>query len=905
MSSGGDPSETGEGGSEDIGHARTEAPRPGQAVAAAATPVKVDTISSKLGERPESDRLQRALARNRVAEKLFAKKQAEVKLGRYHLLQMLGAGGMGVVWGAWDPELDRKVAIKLVKTEMQAARDRILIEGQALAKLSHPNIVPVFDVGVVDEQVYLVMEWVRGKNLRAWCREPRTVREIVGVYRAAGEGLSAAHRAGLIHRDFKPDNAMIGDDGRVRVLDFGLARGEVKADSRDKDSLDRYSSDLTRGAGTPRYMPVEQAEGRELSPAVDQYALAVSLREALVGRTADGKDADVPRWLDVIIDRATAREAANRFESMDALVHALSRDPATIWRRRGIALGAVAFAGGMFAVGTLRAGGADECGGATEEIAKTFDDTAGSKLAAHLTTLGPYGAEEAKRLIPDLLAYGQRWAATHTRVCKANKRKELSPQLYDVRLACLSRAQVALQTITAILGRANKERLPDAIVATRALPEVELCASETSSSTIKPPATAIKAEVDQVSKDVSAIRYLGLALDPTTKSLAAQSAARADQLGYEPLIARAHLALGFGILGDGNNAREAVPELAHARSSALKAGDTATFIEAYAREVFALTRDNRVKLIDVEATHALVEDLSMGTPDSFVRTLLLNNLGIDRLAAGDIAGSRGYFERAVKESGGKRDIELHSILGNLAMVTDDPNRRSQLFREEHELQERELGANHPVTIGELMRSAAQRIDNPVAAAEAFRDVCTRLTMWHAELQRKIDACYWELGWLAAERGDLVEMSTAMSAVKQPDNRLLKVASAYLLLAEGKAEEAARSMDAYGETMAKDPEWAARMVGANALLVAAMAHEKLGQLSPAIDALKRALGVFDDPQINKSASYIQRRIARTRAMLAKLVAKSEPETAKSLAREALRWYRQAGGYDAVIRELEAI
>src|SRR5262245_11906788 len=132
------------------------------------------------------------------------------KLGRYHLLEPVGAGGMGVVWAGWDPELDRRVAIKLVQATLASARDRILVEGQALAKLAHPNVVPVFDVGVVDDQVYLVMEYVRGQTLRAHGREPRTVRELVAAYRDAALGLAAAHRAGLIHRDFKPDNAIRG-----------------------------------------------------------------------------------------------------------------------------------------------------------------------------------------------------------------------------------------------------------------------------------------------------------------------------------------------------------------------------------------------------------------------------------------------------------------------------------------------------------------------------------------------------------------------------------------------------------------------------------------------------------------------------------------------------------------------
>ena len=292
----------GDSDEDDVGLARTALPATGLAPTGMSTSVEsVANDDEHLGDRPEGDELVRKVARAKIAGALF-KTEDRVKLGRYHLLELVGAGGMGVVWGAWDPELDRRVAIKLVKATMQSARDRILLEGQALAKLSHPNVVPVFDVGVVDDQVYLVMEWVRGANLREYAKQPRSVRELVAVYRDAGEGLSAAHRAGLIHRDFKPDNAIRGDDGRVRVLDFGLAREGVRPDSEPGGAP---SSLLTRGAGTPRYMPPEQAQGGVLTPAVDQFAFCISLREALTGRTGTGVAADVPGWLDQIITRGT------------------------------------------------------------------------------------------------------------------------------------------------------------------------------------------------------------------------------------------------------------------------------------------------------------------------------------------------------------------------------------------------------------------------------------------------------------------------------------------------------------------------------------------------------------------------------------------------------------------------
>ena len=851
-----------------------------------------------LPARPEADKLERAVARSRVAAKLFAKPPEQIKLGRYHLLEMVGSGGMGIVWGAWDPELDRRVAIKLVKAELAPARERILFEGQALAKLSHPNVVPVYDVGVVDEQIYLVMEWVRGRNLRAYCREPRSVREIVALYRAAGEGLAAAHRAGLVHRDFKPDNAMIGDDGRVRVLDFGLARTEVRPDSDPGTS-----SDLTRGAGTPRYMAPEQAEGKQLTPAVDQYALAVALRESLVGRHADGNDADVPRWLGDIIGRATAVDPARRYPAMDDLLRALARDPRTVWGRRFVALGAFGLAGAAFAVGTLR-GEVETCSGGDDEIAKVWNASAARAVATHLGSLGAYGAEEATRLVDDLTSYSRRWATTHARLCEANERKELGPQLYDLRLGCLARAQVALQTVHDVLVRADAQRLPGAVYAARALPDVEACTTET--STLDPPPAPQRAEVASISRELARVRYLALAADPGAREVAHELAGRADTLGYLPLVARARLALAFAILGDGTGAQKAIPELATARSAALRARDLVTFVEAYAREVYANTlTSSKTPELDVGATQALARDIAVGTGASgaFARALLFNNLGTDRMAASDFAAARALFERARGEAAGVHDVELVIIAGNLAMVSDDPARRASLFDEEYAKLSRALGAQHPFTITSRMRSA-QYIDDPREAARRFRDACKRFATWHAGAKRTIETCNFELGMLAAERGDDDEMREAFAAVSSKPG-YVAVAKATLQIADGAYDDASRAMHALAGELAEKPSWPARLLATDALLVAARADRARGRHAAARGALERALAILDGPGFNSGASYYERRLNRARAMLAKLLATAEPSAAERLADEALRWYRQANGYDAIVAELAAI
>lgn len=219
------------------------------------------------------------------------------RIGRYEVRRVVGAGGMGVVYEARDPALDRRVALKLLRPELAGAD--LLGEALSMARLQHPNIVGVFDVGTADGQLYICMEYVDGTTLRAWARG-RGWREILEVYRAAGEGLAYVHRAKLAHLDFKPDNVLVDRDGRARVTDFGLAR-VVDAPGRPQ-------------GGTPAYMAPEQRRG-EADARSDQYAFCASLAEALGGRG--------PATLHRALDRGRAARPADRFASMTALLDAL------------------------------------------------------------------------------------------------------------------------------------------------------------------------------------------------------------------------------------------------------------------------------------------------------------------------------------------------------------------------------------------------------------------------------------------------------------------------------------------------------------------------------------------------------------------------------------------------------
>ena len=269
-------------------------------------------------------------------------------LARYVVLDPIGRGGMGVVYSAYDPELDRKVALKLLRPDFRTSpsgtggRHQLLAEAQAMARLSHPNIITVFDVGTFEEEVFFAMEFVRGQTLRSvQASSALRPQRMLDLYLAAGTGLAAAHEAGIIHRDFKPENVLVGDDGRVCVTDFGLARPAHDVD--------------TKMAGTPAYMAPEQWRGAPADVRTDQYSYCVALYEGLYGsrpvRSQPGptEDADgggraavrVPPGVGRVLSRGLQTEPEARWPSMEALVGALREARRPFRTRTLLATGAL------------------------------------------------------------------------------------------------------------------------------------------------------------------------------------------------------------------------------------------------------------------------------------------------------------------------------------------------------------------------------------------------------------------------------------------------------------------------------------------------------------------------------------------------------------------------------------
>jgi serine/threonine protein kinase len=282
------------------------------------------------------------------------------RLGRYTLIERLGAGAMGVVWRAEDPTLGRQVAVKLLRRHDESLTERLVREAQSMAQVNHPNVVTVYEVGEgVDGSTFIAMELVTGESLRKWQTKARhTIPELVQAYIAAARGLGAAHAAGIVHRDFKPDNVLVGDDGRVRVTDFGLAATKASTNR----TAPRQISDVnltTSGSvmGTPAYMAPELFVGGNVDPRTDQFNFCVALYEALYGErpfegatfpeladnVCEGRIKPPPPATNVsgalraIVLRGLSVKPGDRFATMDDLIRELGRDRARPRRRTAIA----------------------------------------------------------------------------------------------------------------------------------------------------------------------------------------------------------------------------------------------------------------------------------------------------------------------------------------------------------------------------------------------------------------------------------------------------------------------------------------------------------------------------------------------------------------------------------------
>jgi eukaryotic-like serine/threonine-protein kinase len=454
-------------------------------------------------------------------------------LGRYRLGPRLGAGAMGAVYEAHDPALDRAVAIKVLHAELpEVARQRMKQEALILARLSHPNIVEVYETIHAPDQTFIVMQLVRGQTLARWRGRdpPPTWQEAVRVYREAGAGLAAAHAAGFVHRDFKPGNCILGDDGRVRVLDFGVAMalfGDALASVTVGDAPPGGDVAMTRHGtfvGTPAYMAPEQARGEACDARADQYAFCASLYEAVYGEqpiVADSTAAlfvaldrgeirpppagrRVPAALRRVLLRGLSRNPDQRWPSMDALLVALGRvvAPRRRWLAPLVLLGALAPATAAW----LGWGGSTDPRCATEPppLHDVWDDARREQVQAAVLATGlPYAPAAWARIEHDLDGYASAWALEHAELCAAIRtRTETATDAAALRMACLHERRLALAETVEVLAAATASRVEKAVPLLAELPALSRCddvdALRVEQSQVPDPAVAARVEAVRV-----------------------------------------------------------------------------------------------------------------------------------------------------------------------------------------------------------------------------------------------------------------------------------------------------------------------------------------------------------------------------------------------------------------------
>ncbi|MCH9687480.1 MAG: serine/threonine protein kinase [Deltaproteobacteria bacterium] len=509
----------------------------------------------------------RAIAKAR--ERLFGVPSA-LCIGRFRVERRLGEGGMGEVYLAIDEALERKVAVKRVLASGDEGggqqQDRLRHEARALAKLSHPNVVHVYETGEHEGRTFLAMEYVDGQTLTDWlAHEPRSWREILERFIAAGRGLAAAHQAGIVHRDFKPDNVLIGTDGSVRVADFGLALADDEQQTTEGPGAFDIESRLTRtGAvlGTIRYMPLEQLRGGRVDERSDQFAFCVALYEALYGcapfelSSARGRLLTLERQRPLeprgrapasvwrVIRRGLARDPADRWPDLNALLDAL------VGRRRALIRGgligtAAAVAGAVLWLGTGEPGAFERLCDEGETLAGIWDEPRRQAVAARFDrTNFAHAPGSRDRVLANFDDFATQWSEQRQQLCTADEIEPRRPAIARARSLCLSVGRLRLDMLVGLLleepdHAADETTLAGAVVASHELEDPGRCANERQVIILAPP-PAIEAQAQALHVDILRLHDLRMLGRPDRASeLVEPTIARADVLGHTPLVAAA------------------------------------------------------------------------------------------------------------------------------------------------------------------------------------------------------------------------------------------------------------------------------------------------------------------------------------------------------------------------------
>ena len=701
-----------------------------------------------------------------------------MRVGRYIVLSRIGAGGRGVVWSAFDERLDRKVALKVVHpdaTESPAARAQLLREARALAQLQHENVVGVYDVGEHAGDVFIAMELVRGDNLRAWSRgaEGKPKPSGTDIERAvvqAARGVAAAHRVGIVHRDVKPENILVGEDGRVRVADFGLARATGAApahaaptpmaltpaasapqvarvsDSNSAptpsvphpwasvDGLTVTATEHRSLGGTPAYMAPELILGKGAADArSDQWSLAASAVEALTGsRPYPGTTVDalvaahtrgdapggVPKTaFGTALARALSSDPAARFPTMQAFADALAAtqaSPSSRGRVMGAALGAAALATLVGGVALSQAQGED-CAVSSDLLAGTWTDAARTKVADKLASSG-LSTELTGVVTGSLDTYRGSLTNAAAEACTAHVKRAIDDNARERRRVCFERSRTAVASLLDKIGAAQGGAANNAARAVIALPDPAACNDPLALAQSVPLDLNARAAVNEVitmAQEVDQRRIFGDAKGAL--EVAEASEKRAAESHNESARAISAHALGQARFLMGDN-RATADYLRAAELGLASGNDDIAIVGLMSTAFHAVEREGEPEkgALLVQVARALAQRI----PPSLRQRRLDDLLNVDCTAA--MRGSRfadaerlcgELLQRREKMFGPNHPATASAALnlGGTYTLADEPARAVEIYADAERRLAKGFGPKHPLALRAKLQRGADLI----------------------------------------------------------------------------------------------------------------------------------------------------------------------------------------------------
>ncbi len=674
------------------------------------------------------------------------------RIGHFVVVESLGQGGMGKVYRAYDPKLEREVAVKVVRPGARAQHaQRMLREAQALARLTHPNVVGVYEVNEYDGYPFIAMELVEGRTLESWQKQRRREwAECVDVYLEAGRGLAAAHAEGVIHRDFKPANCVVAEkDGAVKVLDFGLAAdatmvavggalpAPADADPTVPDSAGSSSAMFKRmteaGAvmGTPAYMAPEQFSDHPVDAKSDQFSFCIALYEALYRQPPFGDpkaalidmaagvacapqtppvSSRVPRSLWRLLERGLAAEPDLRWPSMDALLEQLKRqrDGSDLRRRMPYAVGAV----GLLAGALWLWPSPSPCTQMRTELAGAWDDTRRQQVQEAFGASDRAHAEQTlERVETRLDSWADAWVQTSTQVCEAARTQPqpAAETIADQR-RCLYNHRAAVAHDVRLLADADGPVVDAAVELLSDASSVEDCVAPDDdvsrhpslASQLLQPRVAHMRSLQSVGRYEEGLAMVGLTLP------------RAHELGDQALIAELELLEGLFHMGRREH-EQSRSSLDAARERAMRHDADDIGVEATVAwmELVGVTLEQTEQALGLEqVVRPLAE---RNDPDGLRSAAALAVLGRIYGARGDHQRAETYFHRALSElpsEGGNADFVRIRVLDGLARVQHEQRNApgaEELYRQAYEISARVYGEKH-------YRSAHERTQLGIALA---------------------------------------------------------------------------------------------------------------------------------------------------------------------------------------------